>query len=101
MSDIFVFPSLYEGFGIPVLEAMACEKPIALSNIPVFQEITQMKYLYFNPKDPASIAETLEKIICNKDIANNSIDYGKKRIQDFSFKNIASELKHLYMDQYD
>lgn len=100
MSDIFVFPSLYEGFGIPVLEAMACEKPIALSNISVFQEITQMKYLYFDPADPSSIAKTLEAIIINKDLSRNSIDFGKKRIQDFSFQKVATELKDLYVQQY-
>ncbi len=101
MSDIFVFPSLYEGFGIPVLEAMACEKPIALSNISVFQEITQMKYLYFDPEDPSSIAKTLEAIIINKDLSRNSIDFGKKRIQDFSFQKVATELKDLYVQQYE
>lgn len=97
MCDIFVFPSIYEGFGIPILEAMACNKPIVLSQIPVFEEITQMKCLYFNPADHSSIANALEKMIFNKELAKASIDYGAKRINDFSFTNIASELKSLYI----
>jgi glycosyltransferase involved in cell wall biosynthesis len=101
MSDIFIFPSLYEGFGIPVLEAMAFEKPIILSNIPVFQEITQMKYLYFDPNNPFDIAKALEPIIFNKNLASNSIEYGRKRINDFSFPKVASELMDLYSQQYE
>jgi glycosyltransferase involved in cell wall biosynthesis len=57
---ILVFPSLYEGFGIPVLEAMALGTPVACSNIPALREVAGEDALYFNPEDETSIADALE-----------------------------------------
>ena len=59
LTSLFVFPSIYEGFGIPILEAMASSKPMALSNLEVFREITENKYIYFDPYDPLSIANNI------------------------------------------
>ncbi len=55
-----VFPSLYEGFGIPVLEAMALGTPVACSDLPVLREVAGEDALYFNPEDEISIADALE-----------------------------------------
>ena len=64
--QLFVLPSLYEGFGIPILEASFHRKVIALSSIPVFKEITFNKHLYFNPRNPKKIAESIYNILKNK-----------------------------------
>ncbi|MFT3737378.1 MAG: glycosyltransferase family 1 protein [Breznakibacter sp.] len=58
-ANCFVYPSLYEGFGLPPLEAQAAGIPIAVSSIAVFKEIFGQSALYFNPIDPKSIAESI------------------------------------------
>ena len=96
-SKLFVFPSLYEGFGIPILESMASGCPIILSNIDVFKDITQNKCTYFDPLDPISIANTIEKYLNDPYERSLSIEYGYKRIQDFDYEKIADEVKSLYI----
>ncbi len=58
-ADLFVFPSLYEGFGMPILEAMACGIPIACSNASSLPEVAGDAAMYFDPKDEQTIADTL------------------------------------------
>ena len=58
-AELFIFPSKYEGFGIPILEAMSLRCPLVLSDIPVFKEITENKLFYFDPNKPQSIAKVL------------------------------------------
>ena len=55
----FVMPSLYEGFCMPVVEAMACGTPVACSDIPAFREVCGDAVTYFDPKNPDSIAQAL------------------------------------------
>jgi glycosyltransferase involved in cell wall biosynthesis len=97
MCEYFIFPSFYEGFGIPILEAMASGKSMALSDIPVFQEITQGNYTYFDPNDSFSIASSIKELLNSPERVKNSITYGRNRIHDFDFKNIAYEVKALYV----
>lgn len=94
-AKLFVFPSIYEGFGIPVLEAMASKCPLVVSDIPVFREITENKILYFDPYDIDSISRIIQlglKINYKK----KCVSYGLKRIKFFYFKEIAKRLKKLY-----
>lgn len=62
-SDIFIFPSLFEGFGLPILEAMACRIPVVASDSPALKEITDDNALLFNPYQPLSLAAKLSKLI--------------------------------------
>ena len=58
--SLFIFPSIYEGFGIPVLEAMSFNKNIILSNIPPFREMIKYnKKIFFDPNDPSDIANKI------------------------------------------
>lgn len=95
LSKFFIFSSLYEGFGIPILEAMLYEKPMALSNIPVFREITQNKYLYFNPYSSKSIADSIEQLIKIENY-DEMISYGNNRLIDFDYTNLAESILNLY-----
>lgn len=101
MCEYFIFPSFYEGFGIPILEAMASGKSMALSDIPVFQEITQGNYTYFDPNDSYSIASSIKELLNSPEHVKNSIIYGRNRIHNFDFKNIAYEVKALYLASYE
>lgn len=96
LSSLFVFPSTYEGFGIPILESMAADCPFVLSDIPVFKEITENKCIYFNPHDDESIALEIENVLTKTVERERLISYGKRRVRDFSFQKMASQLEYLY-----
>ena len=69
---LVVFPSRYEGFGIPVLEAMAAHRPIVLSDIPVFRELTEDKGAYFPPDDSEAMAALSADLLSNVDDTQKS-----------------------------
>lgn len=92
----FVYPSLYEGFGIPVIEAFACDCPVILSDRSCFPEVGQDAALYFNPDDKENIAFQIEKIIENTDLRTTLIQKGKKRLQDFSPTITAKKTLEVY-----
>ncbi len=99
LAKIFVFPSRYEGFGIPILEAMAARLPMAMSDLPVFKEITQNQSAYFPFDDPLRMAEVIAELIVDTQKRENQIKYGTNRILDFSFENIAQQLEKLYFER--
>ena len=96
IASLFVFPSIYEGFGIPILESMASDLPIILSNTEVFREITQNQYLYFDQYDPLSIANNIKFILMNKDIQKRMIRYGRKRVNYFTLDVQTKKLNKFY-----
>ena len=85
-ASLFVFPSLYEGFGIPILEAYACHCPIAISNTSCFPEIAGDAAIYFDPYSVKDIANTIEAIIYNPQKANELIQKGIKRLELYSWE---------------
>lgn len=92
----FVYPSLYEGFGIPVIEAFACSCPVILSDRSCFPEVGQDAALYFNPDDKENIAFQIEKVIENADLRMELIQKGRKRLQDFSPTITAQKTLEVY-----
>ena len=96
LASLFVFPSIYEGFGVPLLEAMASSLPMVLSNTEVFREITQNKYSYFDQYDSLSIANRIKFVLLNKALQKKMIIYGKKRIVYFSAKVQSNQINNLY-----
>jgi glycosyltransferase involved in cell wall biosynthesis len=96
LCSMFVFPSSYEGFGIPILEAMAAGRPMALSDIPVFREITQDTGVYFPHDDTEAIAFAIEKVLSSSTDRARLIEYGSERVQAFSFQNLARQMEDLY-----
>ena len=96
LSSIFVSASLYEGFGIPVLEAMAAKVPFVLSDIEVFKEITSNEGIYFDPENTDSIINKILYLINNNYEKKRLIKYAEKRTDDFNFNQLACDLKKLY-----
>ncbi len=96
LCSLFVFPSSYEGFGIPILEAMAAHRPIVLSDLSVFREITEDKGIYFPHDNIEAMAFAIEKVLFSSSETARLVEYGKGRIEAFSFKNSAAQLEILY-----
>lgn len=92
----YVFPSLEEGFGIPLLEAMACSVPIASSNAGSLPEIGGDASIYFDPKNVEDMAEKIGEVLNNQKLRRELIDKGEKRFKEFSWKELAEETFDTY-----
>lgn len=88
-ASVFVFPSFYEGFGIPLLEAMSSGVPVAASDRSSLPEIGGDAALYFNPENPDEICERIEKIIKDKDLADELRKKGLEQVKVFNWKDHA------------
>jgi glycosyltransferase involved in cell wall biosynthesis len=86
-SIAFIFPSIYEGFGIPVLEAFACNTPCLLSNGGSLPEVGGDAAIYFDPKNGDSIEQALNSLINDKKLRDNLILDSKQRLLKFSWNN--------------
>jgi glycosyltransferase involved in cell wall biosynthesis len=84
-----VFPSLTEGFGLPVLEAMERELPVACSDIPVLHEVGGDAALYFDPHSTDQIAQALRRLIEDRELARRLAAAGVERAQQFSWRATA------------
>lgn len=93
---LFIFPSSYEGFGIPLLEAMAAEKPFLLSDISVFRELTEEQGIYFPYEDTSAMARAIAMVAGSDDEQRRLIDYGRSRVKDFSYDKLSMELLSFY-----
>lgn len=92
----FVYPSLYEGFGIPVLEAFTCGCPAVLSNRSSLPEVGGDAACYFDPEDPASLVSVLSEVLDNVDFASTLRARGKERARLFSWEHTARQTFKTY-----
>jgi glycosyltransferase involved in cell wall biosynthesis len=93
----FVFPSLYEGFGIPVLEAFAAGCPAILANTGSLPEIGGNAALYFDPYSVEDMRSVIEKVITSPGLQNELINRGKEQIKKYSWKKCAEKTAEIYM----
>ncbi len=94
----FVFPSTYEGFGMPPLEAMACGCAVVASNAASIPEICGDAALYFDPRDPAQIAECIRTVVEDGDLRAGLVRRGRERAAKFSWENSARVLLEVIAD---
>lgn len=85
-AQALIFPSLYEGFGLPILEAMACGTPVVTSNITAMPETAGFAALFVNPRSVEEIANAMERIIGDSSLRNQMRDRGIIRASEFSWE---------------
>ncbi|HKY01375.1 MAG TPA: glycosyltransferase family 1 protein [Burkholderiales bacterium] len=88
----FVFPSLYEGFGIPPLEAMVCGCPVLAANAASIPEVCGDAALYFDPRNPTALATLLQKISSDESLREDLCRRGRQRAQLFSWDTAARQV---------
>ncbi|MFA6194168.1 MAG: glycosyltransferase family 1 protein [Patescibacteria group bacterium] len=87
----FIFPSKHEGFGIPVLQSLACGIPTAVSDIPVLREVAGDAALYFDQNDKRAIAEAMGRILSDNELRESLILKGLEQAKKFSWRRCAEE----------
>lgn len=90
-AQCLVFPSLYEGFGLPPLEAMAAEIPVLASDFGPMKEVCGKAALYFNPLDINEISDAYYRILTDKTLASGLVKNGKEQILKFNWKNAVAQ----------
>jgi glycosyltransferase involved in cell wall biosynthesis len=95
-AEVFVYPSYYEGFGMPLLEAMNCNCPVICSDTSCFGEVAQDAALYFDPYSIESMTETTKQILNDKEMRLRLIQNGAKRKEYFSWEKCAKEHARVY-----
>ncbi|MCP4403586.1 MAG: glycosyltransferase family 4 protein [bacterium] len=90
-AGLFVFPSLYEGFGLPPLEAMACGVPVISSNAASLPEVVGDAALLVDPSNRAELADAIRKVLTDKDLANTLRKKSIEQSQKFSWETSARE----------
>jgi glycosyltransferase involved in cell wall biosynthesis len=88
-SELFIFPSLYEGFGLPVLEAMACGVPVACSDLSSLPEVCGDAGLLFNPYKETSIAEAIIRLLESEQVRERYSELGLVRAGQFDWRATA------------
>ncbi|TFZ52100.1 glycosyltransferase family 1 protein [Serratia proteamaculans] len=91
----FVFPSFYEGFGIPPLEAQSCGCPVISSNMASMPEVLRDSAIYFDPENEADIASAMEKIILDSRLRTELINKGDANVQRFSWHDSAAKISQI------
>lgn len=95
-AELYVFPSLYEGFGFTALEAMKRGTAVVTSNASCLPEILGNAVLYFNPLNIEDIAEKIKKVLLDGPLKNNLIKKGLERVKNYDWRKTAEETLKTY-----
>ncbi|MFA6228211.1 MAG: glycosyltransferase family 1 protein [Patescibacteria group bacterium] len=94
-AEVFVFPSLYEGFGLPVAEALACGVPVVTSNAGSLPEIGGEAVLYVNPLQEEEIGLAIKKAVTDENLRRQLAEKGKQKSQEFTWDKCARQTREL------
>jgi glycosyltransferase involved in cell wall biosynthesis len=100
-ASLFAFPSLYEGFGMPVLEAMACGTPVICSDTTALPETAAGAALLVDPTDPAAIAAAMERVLTNPRLADALRERGRMRAGECTWEATATQTMAVYRQIFD
>lgn len=95
-AKILFYPSLYEGFGLPILEAMACGTPVITSNVSSMPEVAGNAAVLVNPENVSEMSIKLEELMSNKSLRKEMITKGLKRAKQFSWDKCARQTANIY-----
>lgn len=89
---VVAVPSFYEGFGMPILEAMSYGVPVIASNLPVFKEVAGSDGLYFDPDSAKAIKDALQKILTDNNLRSAQVGAGSAQLKNYSWDKVANEI---------
>ena len=98
LAAVFVFPSLYEGFGLPPLEAMASGTPVVTSNVSSLPEVTGDAALLVNPYEVSEIKDGIKRILTDPELCANLRDKGIARVKEFSWEQSVARTMTVYRE---
>ncbi len=90
-AELFIFPSFYEGFGLPPLEAMACATPVITSNLTSMPEVCGDAVIYCNPYSVEDIKEKIDLVLSDKNLQKQMIQKGLARVKEFTWEDSAKK----------
>ncbi|MGC8786841.1 MAG: glycosyltransferase family 4 protein [Anaerolineae bacterium] len=96
MADLFVFPSLYEGFGLPPLEAMACGTPVITSNVSSLPEVVGDAAWMVDPLDVRALADAMQRVLSDAALRRQMIARGLLQARRFTWEQAARQLRDVY-----
>ena len=100
-AEVFVYPSLYEGFGLPPLEAMACGTPVVTSNTSSLPEVVGEAGVTLAPRDVGALARALVRLLDDRDLRAGLGRAGRERAAQFSWARAANETQALYDEVFE
>ena len=93
---LLAYPSLYEGFGFPPLEAMACGCPVVTSNTSSLPEVVGKAGMMINPYDTDSLVEAMRRVLTNRELRDDMVTKGLEQAKKFSWEKAAREIQEVY-----
>ena len=93
-----IYASLYEGFGLPILESMACGTPVITSSVSCMPEIAGAAALLVDPRDEAAIANAMWRLICDAGLHRQLVSQGLERAREFSWRAAAERTVNVYRE---
>lgn len=100
-SELFVFPSLYEGFGFPPLEAMSYSVPVISSDMDTMKEVLGDAAIYFNPNDPKDLADKIQLMLNNSSLCMEMSEKGLEHVKRYSWEETARQTLRVYRSILD
>lgn len=95
-AEMFIYPSYYEGFGIPILEAFQAGCPVVLSNSSCFPEVAGDAGIYFDPKSPVQLRVAISTLLDNAKLKQDVVNKGRLRLQNYSWAKTAMQTADIY-----
>jgi glycosyltransferase involved in cell wall biosynthesis len=100
MAAVFVYPSVYEGFGLPVLEAMACGTPVITSKVSSLPEVAGEAAILVDPSDPKALASALQSVLGDEHLGKSLSEKGMQRAGLFTWEKTAQKTLGVYKDMF-